>query len=114
MSDTRETESKQQRKRGKYFVEQRDVKGKSELIFQTDFVGQLIAEFPRRSGRIGQQRLGVTVHKRDGQHDGFFRFCGLRKHTISIECYHINFSTAVISRAPVTPASSEVDFEYHY
>lgn len=64
-----------------YFVKQRDVKGKSELVFQTDFVGQLIAEFPRRGRRIGQQRFRVSVHESDGQHYRFFRFRRLRKRT---------------------------------
>ena len=47
------------------------------LIFESDLVRELIAQFPGGGGRIGQQGLGVAVHEGDGQHQGLLRLGGL-------------------------------------
>ena len=48
------------------------------LIFQTDFVRKLIAQFPGCGCRVGQQGFGVSVHECDGQHQGLFGFGSLK------------------------------------
>ena len=48
------------------------------LIFQTDFVRKLIAQFPGCRCRVGQQGFGVSVHECDGQHQGLFGLGSLK------------------------------------
>ena len=38
------------------------------MVFQSDFIAELIAQLPGRGGRVRQEGLGRAVHEGDGQH----------------------------------------------
>ena len=48
-----------------YLIEESNVERKSKLVAETDLLGELVTEFAGCSSRVGQQRLCVTVHKRN-------------------------------------------------
>lgn len=48
-----------------YLVEKSYVQRESELVFEGDFVRQLVTELPGSCGRICQESFGVSVHKSD-------------------------------------------------
>lgn len=58
-------------------VEESDVKRKSKLILEANFIRELIAQLARCSCGVSQQSLGIAVHERDGKHYRFLRLGGL-------------------------------------
>lgn len=60
-------------------IKQSYVQGEAEPIPQVDLVGQRVAEFAGRGGRVGQESLCGSVHERHRKHDGLLGFGGLRE-----------------------------------
>ena len=56
-----------------HLVEEGDVEGEPELVLQTDFITELIAQLPRRRRRVREERLGRAVHEGDGEHERLLR-----------------------------------------
>ena len=67
-----------------YLVKQGDIEREAELVLEADLVAELVTELAGRGRRVSQQRLGVAVHERDGQHQRLLVLRGLWTNTVVI------------------------------
>lgn len=61
-----------------YLIKQGNVEGEAKAVPERDLVSQCIAELLGRGCRVGQQRLGGSIHECHRQHDGLLGLGGLK------------------------------------
>ncbi len=67
-----------------YFIKKCNIEGESKLIFESNFIWQLVAKFSCCRCWVCWQSFCVSIHKGNGQHDGLLRLCSLELKPIKL------------------------------